>query len=49
VVGDKFTQELVNETFEVKGKLMLVEGIPAKVKHLTRRGMNSQSHSKSHL
>ena len=29
--SDKFTEELVNETFEFKGKLVLVEGIPAKV------------------
>ena len=27
----KFTEELVNETFEIEGKLILVEGIPAKV------------------
>ncbi|MFO0056162.1 MAG: YgiT-type zinc finger protein, partial [Dolichospermum sp.] len=27
--SDKFTEELVNETFEIEGKLMLVEGIPA--------------------
>ena len=29
--SDKFTEELVNETFEIEGKLILVEGIPAKV------------------
>jgi YgiT-type zinc finger domain-containing protein len=29
--SNNFTEELVNETFEIKGKLILVEGIPAKV------------------
>ncbi|MDM3850072.1 MAG: YgiT-type zinc finger protein [Aphanizomenon gracile PMC627.10] len=29
--SDKFTEELVNETFEIEGRLILVEGIPAKV------------------
>ncbi|TAE58084.1 MAG: YgiT-type zinc finger protein [Nostocales cyanobacterium] len=29
--SENFTEELVNETFEINGKLILVEGIPAKV------------------
>ena len=29
--SNNFTQELVNETFEIQGKLMLVELIPAQV------------------
>lgn len=29
--SNNFTEELINETFEIEGKLILVEGIPAKV------------------
>jgi YgiT-type zinc finger domain-containing protein len=29
--SNHFSEELVNETFEIKGKLILVERIPAKV------------------
>ena len=29
--SEKFTSQLVNETFEIEGKLILVENIPAQV------------------
>ncbi|MBE9055041.1 YgiT-type zinc finger protein [Sphaerospermopsis sp. LEGE 08334] len=29
--SENFTEELVNETFEINGRIILVEGIPAKV------------------
>jgi YgiT-type zinc finger domain-containing protein len=29
--GDKFTEKLVKETFEIEGKIILVEDIPAQV------------------